>query len=179
MHNAWGSYPIFLRTLTLWSLSSVCWWNANRSFWYFVPSWDFVEHLVCLEPFSLLGVWHLSFCVYHWISHSLMYLSFYILQVLIYSFGISSSLGNSLSIGIGSWKYWACILTSCSIFGMLSFFDPIYRETPPSLKLDEMCMEFIFISICTYLCGVCPMYCWFSQFLVPMSLGTILFVLLF
>ena len=30
-------------------------------------------------------------------------------------------------------------------------------ETPPSLKLDEMCMIF-FISICTYLCGVCPMY---------------------
>src|SRR3954464_14134317 len=26
--------------------------------------------------------------------------------------------------------------------------DPIYRETPPSLKLDEMCMKFIFISIC-------------------------------
>jgi hypothetical protein len=32
----------------------------------------------------------------------LMYLSFDILQVLIYSFGISSSLGISLSIGIGS-----------------------------------------------------------------------------
>jgi len=26
------------------------------SFWYFVPSGKFVEHLVCLEPFSLLGV---------------------------------------------------------------------------------------------------------------------------
>ena len=52
-------------------------------------------------------------------------------------------------------------------------------ETPPSLKLDEMCMKLIFISICTYLCGVCPIYCWFSNSLVPMSLGTILFVLLF
>ena len=51
-------------------------------------------------------------------------------------------------------------------------------ETPPSLKLDEMCMKFIFVSICTFLCGVCPMYCWFSNSLVPMSLGTILFVLL-
>ena len=50
-----------------------------------------------------------------------------ILQVMIYSFGIFSSLGISLSIGIGSWKSWACILTSCSFFGMLSFFDPIYR----------------------------------------------------
>ena len=96
-------------------------------FWYFVPSWNFVEGLVCLEPFSLLGVWYLSFCVYQWISHSLMYLSVGILQVLIYSFGIFSSLGISLSIGINSWKYWACILTSCSIFGMLSFFDQIYR----------------------------------------------------
>ena len=52
-------------------------------------------------------------------------------------------------------------------------------ETPPSLKLDEMCMKFNFISICTYLCGVCPMCCWFSNSLVPMSLGTILFVMLF
>lgn len=40
-------------------------------------------------------------------------------------------------------------------------------------------MKFKFISICTYVCGVCPMYCWFSNSLVPMSLGTILFVLLF
>ena len=40
-------------------------------------------------------------------------------------------------------------------------------------------MRFISISICTHLCGVCPMYCWFSNSLVPMSLGTILFVLLF
>ena len=47
---------------------------------------------------------------------------------MIYSFGIFYSLGISLSIGFGSWKYWACILTSCSLFGMLSFFDPIYRE---------------------------------------------------
>ena len=50
-----------------------------------------------------------------------------ILQVLIYSFGIFYSLGISLSIGFGSWKYWARILTSCSLFGVLSFFDPIYR----------------------------------------------------
>jgi hypothetical protein len=52
-------------------------------------------------------------------------------------------------------------------------------ETPPSLKLDEMCMIFGFISISTYVCGVCPMYFWFSNSLVPMSLGAILFVVLF
>ena len=40
-------------------------------------------------------------------------------------------------------------------------------------------MKFIFVSMCTFLCEVCPMYCRFSNFLVPMSLGTILFVLLF
>ena len=51
-------------------------------------------------------------------------------------------------------------------------------ETPSNPKLAKMCMKFNFISICTYLCGVCPMYCWFSNSLVPMSLGTILFVLL-
>ena len=62
--------------------------------------------------------------------------------------------------------YFACFLSLTQYIG----------ETPPSLKLDEMCMKFIFISICTYLCGVCPMYCWFSNSLVPMSLGTILFV---
>ena len=53
------------------------------------------------------------------------------------------------------------------------------RETPPCHKLAKVCMKFKFISICTYVCGVCPMYCWFSNSLVPMSLGTILFVLLF
>ena len=50
-----------------------------------------------------------------------------ILQVMIYSFGIFSSLGISLYFGLSSWKSWACIFTSCSLFGMLSFFDPIYR----------------------------------------------------
>ena len=50
-----------------------------------------------------------------------------ILQVMIYSFGIFSSLGISLSFGLGSWKSWAFIFTSCSFFGMFSFFDPIYR----------------------------------------------------
>ena len=32
MHNAWGSYPIFFRTLIRRSLSSVCWWKARRFF---------------------------------------------------------------------------------------------------------------------------------------------------
>ena len=50
-----------------------------------------------------------------------------ILQVMVYSFGIFSSLGFSLSFSIGSWRSWACIFTSCSLFGMFSFFDPIYR----------------------------------------------------
>src|SRR3954469_3274092 len=34
-------------------------------------------------------------------------------------------------------------------------------------------MKFNFISLCMYFCGVCPMYCYFSNYLVPMSLGTI------
>ena len=37
-------------------------------------------------------------------------------------------------------------------------------------------MKFNFMSICTYSCGVCPMYCCLSNSLVPMILGTILFV---
>ena len=49
-------------------------------------------------------------------------------------------------------------------------------ETPSSLILAKMCMKFNFISICTYLCGVCPMYCCFTNSWDPMSLGTILFV---
>ena len=41
-----------------------------------------------------------------------------------------------------------------------------------------MCMKFNFISICTYLCGVCPMYGSALTTLGPISLGTI-FVLEF
>ena len=67
-----------------------------------------------------------------------------ILQVMIYSFGIFSSLGISLSIGIGSWKSWACILTSCSIFGMLSFFDPIYRGNSTKSQIGWDVHEFHF-----------------------------------
>ena len=52
----------------------------------------------------------------------------------------------------------------CSSYGMLSFFDPIFR------------LNSIHLFIGSYSCGVCPMYCCFSNSLVPMSLGTILFV---
>ena len=63
--------------------------------------------------------------------------------------------------------------TSFACFALLTQY---IRETPPCHKLAKVCMKFKFISICTYVCGVCPMYCWFSNSLVPMSLGTILFV---
>ena len=86
---------------------------------------------------------------------------------------VSFSLGISLFFvsGFESLEH-ACLLHVFHLACFLSLTQYI-GETPPSLKLDEMCMKFIFISICTYLCGVCPMYCWFSNSLVPMSLGTI------
>ena len=34
-----------------------------------------------------------------------------------------------------------------------------------------MCMKFNFISICTYLCGVCPMYCSCSNYFGPNEFG--------
>ena len=34
-----------------------------------------------------------------------------------------------------------------------------------------MCMKFNFISICTYLCGVCPMYCSWSNYYGPNEFG--------
>ena len=139
--------------------------------------------------------WYLSFSVFQWISHSLLYRLFGILQVMVSLFGILFSLGIFLLVSrqscvdlsrwynldnllwchtfvcllcllgglfklylLVSWKSWACIFTICTLFGMLSFLVQYRGETPPSLKLDEMCMEFNSISICTYLCGVCPMY---------------------
>jgi hypothetical protein len=59
---------------------------------------------------------------------------------------------------------------------MISFFDPIYRLNSIHSLLANMCMEFIFMSICTYSRGVCPMYVCSSNSWVPMSLGTILCV---
>ena len=141
------------------------------SFWYFVPSWNFVESLVCLEPSSLLGVWYLLFSVYQWISHSSMYIlwisskwwfihlvSFlHLFFFLCHLVSVLESLEHAYYLHVVSL---ACFLSLTQYIG----------ETPPSLKLDEMCMKFIFIYVCTYLSGVCPMYCWFSNSLVPMSL---------
>ena len=127
MHNAWGSYPIFLRTLTLWSLSSVCWWNANRFFLVLCAIMKLCRALGLFGTILSFGSLT-SFFLSVSMDISFLDVSFMdILQVMIYSFGIFSSLGISLSFGIGSWKSWACILTSCSFFGMFSFFDPIYR----------------------------------------------------
>ena len=128
MHNSWGNYPIFYKTLNLWSILSVCWWTTSRFFLVLVPSWNFVESLVCLEPSSLLGVWHLLFSMYHRISHSSMYLLWISSKWWFIHLASFLHLFFSLSFGNGSWKSWACILTSCSFLGMLSLFDPIYRE---------------------------------------------------
>ena len=121
----------------------------------------------------------ISFCGFQWIYHSLMYLlmisskwwflhlvSYFLLIFLFHLVSVLESFKHACLLHV---FYLACFLSLTQYIG----------ETPPSLKLDEMCMKFIFISICTYLCGVCPMCCWFSNSLVPMSLGTILFVLLF
>ena len=159
MHNSWGSYPIFYKTLNLWSILSVCWWTASRFFLVLVPSWNFVESLVCLEPSSLLGVWYLLFWVYQWISHSLMYLLWisskwcfihlvpilHLFFFLCHLVSVLESLEHAYLLHV---FYLSCFLSSTQYIG----------ETPPSLKLDEMCMNFISFSICTYLCGVCPMY---------------------
>ena len=37
--------------------------------------------------------------------------------------------------------------------------------------MAKMCMKFNFISICTYLCGVCPMYCSLANYFGPNMFG--------
>jgi hypothetical protein len=55
----------------------------------------------------------------------------------------------------------ACLLSLIQYIG----------ETPSNPKLAKMCMKFNFISICTYLCGVCPMYCSLSNYFGPNKFG--------
>ena len=52
-----------------------------------------------------------------------------------------------------------------------TFFDPIYRVNSINPKSAKMCMKFKFISICTYLCGVCRMYCSLSNYFGPNKFG--------
>ena len=56
-------------------------------------------------------------------------------------------------------------------------FPSLYQyigESPRNPISAKMCMKFNFISICTYLCGVPSMYCSLTNYLDPISLGTIL-----
>lgn len=46
----------------------------------------------------------------------------------------------------------------------VSFSFQYIGYTPPNPKSAKMCMKFNFISICTYLCGVYPMYCSLSNY---------------
>jgi hypothetical protein len=59
-----------------------------------------------------------------------------------------------------------------------TFFEPIYRINSKNPNLAKMCMKFNFISICTYLCGVYPIYCSCLTISDPISLGTILYLIL-
>ena len=56
-------------------------------------------------------------------------------------------------------------------FGMLTFVDPIYRINSIKSYMAKMCMKFNFTLICTYLCGVCPMYCSCSNYFGPNKFG--------
>ena len=173
MHNSWGSYPIFYKTLILWSILSVCWWTASRFFLVLCAIMKLCRELGLFGTILSFGSL-ISFFLYVFMDISFLDVSFIWYPPsddlsIWYPFHLVSvrdSLEHAYLLHVFSL---ACFLSLTQYIG----------ETPPSLKLDEMCMKFIFISICTYLCGVCPMYCWFSNSLVPMSLGTILFVLLF
>ena len=86
----------------------------------------------------------ISFCGFQWISHSLMYLimvssKWWFLHLVFFSLRIS------LYFGIGSWKSWACILTSCSFRGMLSLFDPIYRGNSTKSQIGWVVREIHFL----------------------------------
>ena len=72
----------------------------------------------------------------------------------------------------GSWKSCACIFTQyIHPMACFTFFDPIYRVNSINSKSAKMCIKFNFISICTYLCEVCPMYCSFSNYFGPNVFG--------
>ena len=55
----------------------------------------------------------------------------------------------------------ACLLSLIQYIG----------EIPSNPKLAKMCMKFNFISMCTYLCGVCPMYCSIANYFGPNKFG--------
>ena len=180
MHNAWGSYPIFFRTLILWSLSSVCWWKASfflfgtlchhETLWRVWFVWN-------LPLFWELDIFFLLVCIIGYLIPWCIFID--IFRVMISPFGILFLLGISFQLVsvLESLKH-AYLLYVISFACFLSLTQYI-GETPPSLKLAKMCMKFNFISICTYSCGVCSMCCWFTNSVVIMSLGTILFVVLF
>ena len=71
----------------------------------------------------------------------------------------------------GSWKSCACIFVICISYGMLTFVDPIYRINSIKSFMAKMCMKFNFTLICTYLCGVCHMYCSCSNYFGPNEFG--------
>jgi hypothetical protein len=115
MHNYWGSYPIFFRTLSLcfyhnifWSLSSVSCWKTNlfilvlcaiveksRGISFFVgtlPSWEFCYLISCTIYYLLEWDKPMSMCALyifyaHWFCLVHM-LNFVCVHVLIWFFDI-------------------------------------------------------------------------------------------
>ena len=163
------------------------------SLWCFVPSWKFVEGLVC---WNLALFWKLdtsSLFSFNWylVSFYLACVNGYLMpccilidipQVIVFHLlsyyhlipCILVSYQLCVELILESLEH-AYLLYIASFACFLSLTRYIW-ETPPFHKLAKVCMKLNFISICTYLCGVCPMYYWLSNSLVPMSLGTILFV---
>ena len=117
MHNSWGSYPIFFRTLP-YDPYQVLGGRQDVSFWYFVPSWNFIEGLVCLEPFSLLGVcylflWHLLIGIFHLVCFNGYLIPCCIVYLVSFKWWFLY-LVSYFSLGIFLWfSYLSCVDLAC------------------------------------------------------------------
>jgi hypothetical protein len=76
---------------------------------------------------------------------------------------------NCISLDLGR------LVHACLIYvyhhALLALYDPIYKGNSIKPLTAKMCIIFKFISICTYLSGVCPMYCSYANYFGPNKIG--------
>ena len=125
-HEKCGEFGLFVGTLlSCWELVisflDICFTFLNEiSFWACV---------FCLY-FVLIG-----FCLVHLLNFVINHVLIWFFDIIWTTFFVSHFCVPSwftwcfvqIISPFGSWKYCACIFTICIFYGMLAFFDPIYR----------------------------------------------------
>lgn len=178
-HEKFGEFGFLLEPCSFWELV------LSHSLFHTLTILEWDKSLsICIFIYLLL----FGFCLVHllnlwsfmcWIGSLIQFGHRLSCHTLVCAISVYLVFLLKLYLLFGSWKLYACIFTICLYYGMLAFFDPIYRGNSTkshrlSCAWNSISYQYAHIYVESLLCIVVAL-----TTLDPISLGTILYLNVF